>query len=104
MNEVDESLTIDEYKSPIYRKGYKHGYSAGVDATFNPSLRWVSIKDKLPLYKEVVLVFLDSKQIAEAVYRGEYEDGVHIFRIELTREDTGERVTHWMPRLPEPQQ
>jgi hypothetical protein len=58
---------------------------------------WVSVKDRLPLYKQVVLVFLDTEQIAEAVYRGEYEKDIHIFRIELTREDTGERVTHWMP-------
>lgn len=57
---------------------------------------WVSVKDRMPLYKQVVLVFLDTEQIAEAVYRGEYEKNCHIFRIELTREDTWERVTHWM--------
>ena len=62
---------------------------------------WISFKDKLPLYKECVLVYLDTKSITEAVYRGEYEKGIHIFRIELTREDTAERVTHWMP-LPSP--
>lgn len=62
--------------------------------------RWINVKDNLPLYKQVVLVFLDNNQIAEAVYRGEYEDGLHIFRIELTREETGERVTHWM-KLPD---
>lgn len=59
--------------------------------------KWVSVKEKYPLYKQVVLVFLDTKQIAEAVYRGEYEKDVHIFSIELTRDDTAERVTHWMP-------
>jgi len=62
---------------------------------------WISVKDRLPLYKEVVLVYLDTKTITEAVYRGEYDKGDHIFRLELTREDTGERVTHWMP-LPIP--
>lgn len=92
--------TLEEFESEAYRKGYRTGYSAGVAATFNPSLRWVSVKDKLPLYKQVVLVFLDSEEIAEAVYRGEYENGENIFRIELTREDTAERVTHWMD-LPE---
>lgn len=61
---------------------------------------WISVKDRLPLYKQVVLAFLDSEQITEVVYRGEYEKDIHIFRIELTREDTSERVTHWMP-LPE---
>ena len=61
---------------------------------------WISVKNKLPLYKQVVLVFLDTEEIAQAVYRGEYEKDIHIFRIELTREDTEDKVTHWMP-LPE---
>ena len=63
---------------------------------------WISVKDKLPLYKQVVLVFLDNKITTEAVYRGEYEKDIHVFRIELTREDTYEKVTHWMPLLPPP--
>ena len=62
---------------------------------------WISVKDRLPLYKQCILAYLDTEIITEAVYRGEYEKGVRIFRIELTREDTSERVTHWMP-LPEP--
>ncbi len=63
--------------------------------------QWISIKDKFPLYKQCVLVYLDNKITTEAVYRGEYNKDVHIFRIELTREDTAERVTHWQP-LPNP--
>jgi hypothetical protein len=62
---------------------------------------WISVKDKLPLYKQCILVYLDTRVTTEAVYRGEYEKGDHIFRLELNHEDTGERVTHWMP-LPEP--
>ncbi len=62
---------------------------------------WISIKERMPLYKQVVLVFLDSRQIAEAIYRGEYEENHHIFRIDLTGEDIAESVTHWM-NLPEP--
>lgn len=65
---------------------------------------WISVKDRLPLYKECILVLLDDTYIADAVYRGEYEKKVHIFRIELTREDIElsikdkyGRITHWMP-------
>lgn len=58
---------------------------------------WISVKDRFPLYKQCVLVYLDTKVITEAVYRGEYDKGEHIFRIELTHEDTAERVTHWQP-------
>lgn len=65
------------------------------------AFKWESVKDKLPLYKQVVLGYLDTGIMTEVVYRGEYEDGEHIFRIELTREDTATSVTHWMP-LPEP--
>ncbi len=71
-----------------------------LDLSFRAKARWISVKERLPLYKEVVLVFLDTQQITEAVYRGEYDKNEHIFRIELTGEDTGERVTHWIP-LPE---
>jgi len=62
---------------------------------------WISVKDRLPLYKQVILVYLDNKIITEAVYRGEYCKGEHMFRIQLTYDDTHERITHWMP-LPEP--
>ena len=62
---------------------------------------WISVKDRLPLYKQCVLGYLDNGIITEVVYRGEYDNNEHIFRIELTRENTAERVTHWMP-LPEP--
>lgn len=64
-------------------------------------IEWISIKDKLPLYKECILVLLDSGCMVDAVYRGEYEKNLHVFRIELTREDIeckiGESITHWMP-------
>lgn len=62
---------------------------------------WINIKDKFPLYKEFVLVYLDNDIITEAVYRGEYEKDLHIFRIVLTGENTSTKVTHWMP-LPNP--
>lgn len=62
---------------------------------------WISVIDKLPLYKQCVLVYLDNEIITEAVYRGEYDKGGHVFRIQLIHVDTTERVTHWMP-LPEP--
>ncbi len=62
---------------------------------------WISVKKRLPLYKQVVLAYLDTGIITEAVYRGEYEKDVHIFRLELTNEETDGRVTHWMP-LPDP--
>lgn len=65
----------------------------------------------MPAYKQCILVYLANEGvnqegiITEAVYRGEYEKGIYVFRIELTREDIdcklGENVTHWMP-LPEP--
>lgn len=62
---------------------------------------WISVKKRLPLYKQCILVYLDIKIITEAVYRGEYDKDIHTFTIELTREDPVNRVTHWMP-LPEP--
>lgn len=64
-------------------------------------MKWISVKDKLPLYKQCILVYLNNGTITEAVYRGEYEKDSHVFRLELTREDTDERITHWM-LLPEP--
>lgn len=63
--------------------------------------KWISVKERLPLYKQCILAYLNSGTITEAVYRGEYDKNIHIFRIELTREDTAERVTHWA-ELPEP--
>jgi hypothetical protein len=66
---------------------------------------WTKVKDKLPLYKQCILVVLDNKIIAEAVYRGEYEKNEHVFRLELLRDDvTQERVSHWMPLLPLPKE
>ncbi len=62
---------------------------------------WISVKDTFPLYKQCVLVYLENGITTEAVYRGEYESEMHIFRIELTREATATMVTHWMP-LPAP--
>lgn len=62
--------------------------------------KWISVKDQLPRNKEVVLVMLDGEYITQAVYQGEYEPGGHVFRIELTKEHTLDRVTHWM-LLPE---
>lgn len=59
--------------------------------------KWISVKNKLPLYKQCILAYLDDKTITEAVYRGEYEEGIHIFRIQLTHEDNSERVIYWMP-------
>lgn len=84
-------------------KGITEGFKSGLEEGIKLNNKWVSVKDKLPLYKQVVLVFLDTKQITEAVYRGEYDKDEHIFRIELTREDTGEIVTHWMPLLNPPE-
>ena len=66
-------------------------------------MKWINVHHKLPLYKQVVLVYLRNNYITEAVYRGEYEDGEHIFRIELTREDTSKKVTHWMDLPPPPE-
>lgn len=66
--------------------------------------KWISVKDKLPLYKQCILVLMDNGCVADAVYRGEYEKELHVFRMELTREDVkckrGEHITHWMP-IPE---
>jgi hypothetical protein len=65
---------------------------------------WINVKDKLPLYKQCILILLDNGCIADSVYRGEYEKGLYVFRIELLREDIeckiGKEITHWMP-LPE---
>jgi len=67
-------------------------------------MNWISVKDKLPLYKQCILVFTENEHIVDAIYRGEYENGLHCFRIELITEDVlceiGEAITHWMP-LPE---
>lgn len=64
-------------------------------------MNWIKCSDRLPLYKQCILVYLDTRTITEAVYRGEYEKDIHVFRLELTREDTEERVIYWMP-LPGP--
>lgn len=79
---------------------YAEGYKDGVLEQEPYMYCWTDIKNKLPLYKQVILVFLDEENIVEAVYRGKYETDMHCFRIELTREDIlcqiGERITHWM--------
>lgn len=64
---------------------------------------WIKIKKTQPPYKQVVLVLLDDSTITQAVYRGEYEPDVHVFRLELTKEDISENVTHWMPLPPAPE-
>lgn len=79
----------------LQRRACLRGYN---DAAKNKD--WVSIKDRMPLYKECILVYLDNGTITEAVYRGEYEKNIHIFRLELTHEETDEGISHWMP-LPE---
>lgn len=65
---------------------------------------WVNIKKRLPLYKQCILVLFDNGCILDAVYRGEYEKDLHVFRIEFLRKDIkceiGECITHWMP-MPE---
>lgn len=101
----DENTTLEEYENPIYRKGYKHGYSAGVTATFNPKLRWVSVKDKLPEVDKQVLAYgLEPSNIHDdglpyktAIYDGEDWISDHFC------ESSFVEVTHWMP-LPEPPQ
>ena len=62
---------------------------------------WIKSSEHLPLYKEVVLGYLDNGIMTEVVYRGEYNNNRHIFRIELTGEDTATRVLFWQP-LPSP--
>jgi hypothetical protein len=63
--------------------------------------QWISVKDRLPLYKQCILILLNGTYVTEAIYRGEYEEGLDVFRIELIMEDIecklGKYITHWMP-------
>jgi hypothetical protein len=93
-------MSFEEAKEKQERD-YRDGYEEGVEECEPYMNCWSNVKKKLPLYKECILVYLDDKTITEAVYRGEYEKDVHVFRLELTHEDTSENVTHWMP-LPKP--
>lgn len=72
--------------------------------------QWINVKDRLPLYKECILVLYDNKNkypfIVDAIYRGQYTNDLHTFRIPLLNEDIeckiGEFITHWMklPKTP----
>jgi len=100
MNMTDENDDYFRGYTQGHIQGYNEGYIQAKDIYFPD---WISVKDQLPLYKECILV-LYNEYTVEAIYRGEYEENLHVFRIELIMEDIkckiGERITHWM-RLPE---
>lgn len=97
----DDKLLNWENRAPQWDKDAISISNGGIGVSIN----WISLKDKLPLYKQCILVVLDNEIIAEAVYRGEYEKNEHVFRLELLRDDvTQERVSHWMPLLPLPKE
>jgi hypothetical protein len=70
---------------------------------------WISVKNELPVYNECILILFDNKDehpyIVNAIYRGEYDKDLQIFRVPLLNQDIeceiGKGITHWMP-LPEP--
>ena len=80
---------LKEFKSDAYLVGYKSGYSAGVNATFNPRLGWISIKDRLPTDNNRYLVYTGEHIIISHFYAKSPEP--HFYATE---------ATHWMP-LPE---
>lgn len=97
----------DYYKimdSNLYQEGYKKGYSDGVQATFNPALRWKDVKEQPPMIHTNVLIYipdhgdLDHYAIGyletdDNFYYNETDE--HIDCIDM------ERVSHWR-ELPKP--
>lgn len=84
--------TLEEFESEAYRNGYRCGYSAGVAATFNPKLRWISVKDRLPENDEYVLTYCDcSTKSVRTNWYSTHRKAWH---------EGDDNITHWQP-LPE---
>ncbi len=97
------TISLEEFESKAYRAGYKSGYSAGVDATFNPRLRWVSVKDRLPdEYVEVLYFAVDDMGVHEIMTghreKGKWTHCCLFYSTKILNDIV--KVTHWMP-LPE---
>lgn len=64
---------------------------------------WISIKKKLPLYKECILFYSTDKLhgVTFGCYRGKGDDGIDWFTDYCGFTCVQDSVTHWMP-LPLP--
>jgi hypothetical protein len=87
------SVNIADVPHWATEQAYKNGYEQGKKdaADNNVDRKWISVKDRLPEYGQLVIV---------------YSGGVlspHVFAQHFWREDFNDwaHITHWMP-LPQP--
>jgi Protein of unknown function (DUF551) len=90
----DAMTTLEEFSSEAYRKGYRSGYSAGVQTTFNPSLRWVSVKEKLPEN--------DGYYLCTYIFDNHHFYYDRWFDKKDNEFTTTDNITHWMPLIEAP--
>lgn len=63
---------------------------------------WISVKDRLPEVRAVVLVYANNKIYVSGIAAlNDYGDGLHNWYCVNDYESIDQDITHWMP-LPDP--